>query len=151
MADIFFLILHFLGVAVGAGAAYLIVGLHYYAEHHPGQAKSIAGSYKPLSFALRGGLLILVLSGMGLVGNWGTALQNPLFASKVALVILIIVNSTIIGGVVSPRFRELFSAAKPDQAAIARLKRTAGVLSVVQMLSWTAVIILSVINVESRD
>lgn len=138
------LAIHLLSVAIGAGSGYIIVILHQVERAKPGTT-SIYGAYKPLSWLLRGGLATLIISGWLLVDEWSAAFQNTIFLWKLFFVAVLVVNSIIVGGVLSPKFREAFQVKNKDEreAKVKQLEQWSLALGFIQAASWTLVIIFS--------
>lgn len=138
------LAIHLLSVAIGAGSGYLIVILHQVERAQPG-CTTIYGSYRPLAWMLRGGLAVLIISGWVLVGDWGAAWENTIFLWKLFFVALIVIDSIVVAGILTPKFREAceIQNTKERENRTESLERVSFMLGMLQVVSWTLVIALS--------
>jgi len=88
------LFLHFFGVAIGAGTGIYMLVLHRHAAKNLEQAEArtlMPGIARSISRVGNTGLLLLVVSGAGLVMMLGNNVLTAMFVFKMSLVALIIV------------------------------------------------------------
>jgi len=93
-----FLVLHFLGIALGVGVSFthLFLGISR-SKMDPESAKKDA--LRSLSLSLMGdiGIFLLLLSGILLMSPyWDSLLQTPLLIAKLALVLILVILLVVI-------------------------------------------------------
>ena len=92
------LFLHFLGVAIGAGTGIYMLALHRHAAQNLEQAEArtlIPGIAKSISRVGNIGLVLLIISGAGLVMTLGNNVLSAMFILKMSLVALIIIFALV--------------------------------------------------------
>ena len=139
----FSLTLHVLGLALGAGGAYLADVLFLFSIR---DRKITASEIKFMelgNFLVWAGLALLVISGSGLfAANMTKYLNDTKFEIKIALLIAIIINALILRFIHLPRIERHAGTHYPSSDEFVRKAPWLLLSGVVSVVSWTAVVFL---------
>lgn len=124
------IILHFVGVVLGAGSVTTAYARELYfrwhPEHHP--RRGILPVITPLVTA---GFILVILSGFGLYGLDAQNLSaSPLFLLKIGLVVGLLLNHIILNAYIRPRY--------------AQMQAVGRVSDYVSLVGWYVIVIISV-------
>ncbi len=144
-----FLIIHLFGVVLGAGGAFMSDGIFFTSLKDKILSKDEFRILGTASNFIWGGLLMLVISGIGLFTQDIEALSSSeKFISKMTVVGIIILNGIIFHVVHLPFLKrhldkKLASKTEPSSSRLTPLILASGVISVV---SWTSAVILGALR-----
>lgn len=143
----FFLIMHLIGVAVGAGAAYMGDILFLASAEDRVFSKDETHLMHTAGLVTWAGLGLLVVSGLGLfLQDPGTYIQSSKFITKMILVGIIALNGIALHEAHMPNIKKIIGLkihTHPDFKKNSHLMQFSGAISVT---TWTTVIILGALR-----
>lgn len=132
-------IIHTIGFIFGLGGATISDILFFKFLKDFKISKFESSVLDTLSKVIWAGLIILILSGIGLyLTDPALYNQSPKFLAKMAVVGVILINGTALNMFISPKLRKISFVETYDHAhrELRRLRRTAFALGAVSMVSW---------------
>lgn len=131
----FVLLFHILGIVLGLGAATLSNLFFFKFLKDWRISEKEAKVLHTFSKVIWVGLVILILSGLGLyLPHWDQLLKLPMFLTKMMVVGVILINGILLNTLISPNLTKIFS--------LPRLRRLAFVLGPISVVSWYSAFIL---------
>lgn len=144
-----FIIVHLFGVVLGAGGAFISDGIFFTSLKDKIISKDEFRIIRTASNFIWGGLLLLVISGIGLfTQDVETLSSSEKFISKMTVVGILILNGIVFHLIHLPFLKrhldkKLASKTEPSSVRLAPFVLASGVISVV---SWTSAIILGALR-----
>jgi uncharacterized membrane protein len=148
----FFLVLHIIGLSTMAGTA--LVDFFCYAQFWRRYSRDKAGAAALLPvlanfrFLFAGGFILLVISGVGMVAwSHGAFAEQLWFRVKMGILVLLILNGAVIGGLTARGLRKTVEADLSGANVGARTRMFRGrlrMVHLVQMLLFITIFVLSV-------
>ncbi len=144
-----FIIVHLFGVVLGAGGAFISDGIFFTSLKDKIISKDEFRIIRTASNFIWGGLLLLVISGVGLfTQNVEVLSSSEKFISKMTVVVIIILNGIIFHFFHLPFLKrnlekKLASKANPSSEKLIPFVLTSGVISIV---SWASAVILGALR-----
>lgn len=138
------LLIHILGVVIGLGAAFTSDFLFFRFARDRKVSTIEKNILEHVSKLVWIGVTIFTISGIGLIlTNPHKYLTNPTFLLKMIVVLVIVVNGTILGKIVSPRMRE-FKLSKEVTKKEESMRNLAFVCGFISIFSWTSALFIAV-------
>lgn len=134
---------HDIGIALGLGGATIAFIISRRADRNPKSASVIMPLIQSISKLIWLGLLLLIVSGVGLMLTVKWPMNSTLLAIKHVLVVFIIINGIYLGKA-GKKLAVLVSLGRED-SRIGVIKKRVRFVSIFNMFLWYLVIILSVI------
>lgn len=144
-----FLIIHLFGVAIGAGGAFISDGIFFTSVKDKRISKDEFGIIKYSSYMTWFGLLLLILSGIGLFAlNPAVLSHSTKFLVKMTIIGVLVLNGIVFHLVHLPFIRKhvgefLIKKNKPNNMDTTPFLLSSGVVSIT---SWTLAIILGALT-----
>ncbi len=135
-----FKVLHFLGIAFGLGGATLAAIISRKAEKDKDIGKAFMKIIPSISKLIWLGLILLIISGIGLIKYVKWPLDTQLLILKHALVLWIVIFGIIIG-FKAKKMKKMAELKKQEE--IAKAKKQMRIFSIINLILWYAVTILS--------
>lgn len=136
-----FIVLHIVGVAIAIGSATIVDYLHLVGLRRSYIEKSMAGIYPYMSRMINMALIIIYFSGISLVLLNPDLISNPLFLTKIALVIVVTINGLYLQRSVAPHLEKcVLNGTKYCTSSVLYSSAIAGSVSIV---TWYSILILS--------
>lgn len=135
------LILHILAVMVSVGSATLVDYLHLVSLRKKKLEKGLVKIYPFVTKLINLSLLMIYLTGITLVYQNSSILNNPLFITKAFLVLIVTVNGIYLQRSVSPHLDKcVIKGTKYCTPYVLKSSAIAGSISIV---TWYSIVILS--------
>ncbi len=149
MIDLFItlLIIHLFGVIIGAGGAYASDMMFFHTVRDGKMSRAELGFLKLGSKMVWGGLLVIVLSGLGLfLTKPDVYLASSKFQAKMTIVTVIILNGIIFHRSHLPLMHRHAETHFPSSDEFMRRRPLLLASGVISMVSWTSAIILGMLK-----
>lgn len=149
MVDLFtaLLIVHLFGVVIGAGGAYTSDLMFFHSAKDGRLSKVELGFLRLGSGMVWGGLIVIVLSGIGLfMTNPAVYLVSPKFQAKMTVVAVIILNGIFFHRSHLPLMHRHADAHFPSSDEFMRRRPWLLASGTISMVSWTSAIILGMLK-----
>lgn len=144
-----FLLVHLIGIVFGVGGATANDFLFFKFLKDLRISKFEAGVLKTLSTVIWTGLILLIVSGIGLyLPEMERLNQTPKFLAKIIVVAVILINGIALNLFISPRLRKISFEGRHDHVSgeLRKLRKLAFALGAISITSWYSALMLGFLH-----
>ncbi len=135
------LVIHILAVMVAVGSATVVDYLHLVGLRKKRLERGLVSIYPLISFIINISLILIYITGVTLVLQNKTLLQNPFFITKIVLVLIVTFNGIYLQRSISPHLDKcVIKGTKYCKKSLLNSSAISGSISIV---TWYSIVILS--------